>query len=89
MNPCITFNEWFNGDDFSVGSVFVGMCANLVFGIIDNGGLFFGGIYLEEVFALLPGNSDANVIAGYGNTYSDFLGSFLGTFVGFIIADAT
>ena len=73
----------------TVAGVFVGMCSNIIFRFIDNGGLFFGGIYLEEVFALLPGSSDANVVAGYGNTFSDALGSFLGTFFGRIIADAS
>lgn len=61
------------------------MMANLVFGFIDNAGLFFGGCYLDEVFALLPGSEDANVAAGYGNTYSDLLGAFMGTFVGLIL----
>lgn len=61
------------------------MSANIVFGFIDNAGLFFGGVYLEELFAKLPAADDANVLAGYGNTYSDFLGAFLGTFCGLII----
>lgn len=38
---------------------------------------------------MLPGADDANVFAGYGNTYSDLLGSFLGTFFGVMIADLT
>lgn len=61
----------------------------LVFGFMDNAGLFFGATYLDEVFEMFPGAEDANVFAGYGNTYSDFLGAFLGTFCGFIIADMT
>lgn len=61
------------------------MMANVVFGFIDNAGLFFGGCYLDEVFALLPGSEDANVAAGYGNTYSDLLGAFMGTFSGLIL----
>lgn len=28
----------------------VGMFSNIVFGFIDNAGLFFGGVYLEELF---------------------------------------
>lgn len=67
----------------------VGMASNIVFGFIDNAGLFFGGVYLEELFEKLPGGDDANVLAGYGNTYSDFLGSFLGTFCGLIISNLT
>lgn len=65
------------------------MAANIVFGFIDNAGLFFGGVYLEELFEKLPGGDDANVLAGYGNTYSDFLGSFLGSFCGLIIQNIT
>lgn len=68
-------------------TVVIGFGSNIVFGFIDNAGLFFGGCYLEEVFALLPAASDANVAAGYGNTFSDFLGAFLGTFVGKMLAD--
>jgi Na+-translocating ferredoxin:NAD+ oxidoreductase RnfD subunit len=65
------------------------MFANVIFGFIDNAGLFFGGVYLEEIFALLPGGDDANVTAGYGNTFSDTLGIFLGTFCGKIIENIT
>lgn len=61
------------------------MGANVVFGFIDNAGLFFGGCYLDEVFSKLPGGTDANICAGYGNTFSDTLGMFLGTFFGIIL----
>lgn len=84
--PCKGVSQWFNGDGgVTVSTVVVGMAGNIVFGFIDNAGLFFGGVYLEELFEKLPGGDDANVLAGYGNTYSDFLGSFLGTFCGLII----
>lgn len=64
--------------------------ANVIFGFIDNAGLFFGSNYLEEVFSKLPGGAtDANVTAGYGNTYSDTLGAFMGTFIGMIFKDLT
>lgn len=65
------------------------MFAYIVFGFIDNAGLFFGGVYLDELFEKLPGGLDANVTAGYGNTFSDFLGSFLGTFCGLMIQNIT
>lgn len=88
--PCKDASDWFNGDGgVTVSTVIVGMAANIVFGFIDNAGLFFGGVYLEELFEKLPGGDDANVLAGYGNTYSDFLGSFLGTFCGLIISNLT
>ncbi len=90
QRPCGSFNLWFNGDEgVTIGTILVGMFANLVFGFIDNAGLFFGGVYLEEVFALLPGGLDANVTAGYGNTFSDTLGIFLGNFSGLMIQHIT
>ena len=72
MFPDTTFNYWFNGDISGV-SIVMGFSTNILFGFIDNAGLFFGCSYLDELFELLPGASDANVTAGYGNTYSDFL----------------
>ena len=88
--PCNSANYWFNGSGgITIGTVIVGMFSNIIFGFIDNAGLFFGGVYLEELFEKLPGGLDANVTAGYGNTFSDFLGSFLGTFCGLIISHVT
>lgn len=84
--PCKSSGKWFNGD-LTAKNVFVGMGSFVIFGFIDNAGLFFGGCYLDEVFALLPGSKDANVCAGYGNTYSDALGAFVGTFFGKILND--
>lgn len=73
----------------TVGTIAVGMFSNIVFGFIDNAGLFFGGVYLDELFEKLPGGLDANVTAGYGNTFSDFMGSFVGTFCGMMIINIT
>ena len=88
--PCGSANEWFNGSEgVTLSTIVVGMFANVIFGFIDNAGLFFGGVYLDELFEKLPGGLDANVTAGYGNTFSDFLGSFVGTFCGLIISDVT
>lgn len=87
--PCRTFAQFINNGDITVAAVFAGFGSNIVFGFIDNAGLFFGGCYLDEVFALLPAANDANVCAGYGNTFSDFLGAFLGTFAGKMISDVT
>lgn len=87
-NPCLTFSLWFNGDlGITFATVAVGMGSNLIFGFIDNAGLFFGCSYLDEIFSKLPGANDTNVCAGYGNTFSDFLGSFMGTFCGMMIAE--
>ena len=61
--PCTSFAVWINGvNGVNAKTVLVGMGGNIVFGFIDNAGLFFGGCYLDEVFELLPGSKDANVI---------------------------
>ena len=58
-------------------AVIVGMTTNLIFGFIDNAGLFFG------MSALDPYLPEGELLkAGLGNTFSDALGSFLGTFIG-------
>ena len=65
-NPCGSVSEWFNGDEgVTIGTVIVGMFSNIIFGFIDNAGLFFGGCYLDELFSKLPGSDDANVVAGF------------------------
>ena len=89
-NPCGTFLIWLNGEGgASFATIMVGATCNIVFGFVDNGGLFIGLDFLvdncilyfqEEFFALLPASDDANVVAGYGNTYSDMIGAFLGPF---------
>ena len=58
--PCKSANLWFNGI-LDLKHIVVGMGSFIIFGFIDNAGLFFGGCYLEEVFQLLPGSKDANV----------------------------
>jgi len=50
FDPCSTFGLWFSGEDVSAKAIFVGGIANVVFGFIDNAGLFFGGCYLDEIF---------------------------------------
>lgn len=57
-------NIWFNGDDISIKSIIVGMFSNVIFGMIDNGGLFIGASFLDEWFMMLPFAEDANVFAG-------------------------
>jgi hypothetical protein len=84
-NPCSDGNTWFNGDTVTFKTIVVGMGSNVIFGFIDNAGLFFGGCYLDEIFEKLPGGKDGNICAGYGNTFSDTLGMFLGTFFGSIL----
>lgn len=64
-----SFSKWFNGLEPETTTAFmiivgVGMVKNIVFGFLDNAGLFFGSNYLDEVFEKLPGSADANVFAG-------------------------
>lgn len=68
----------------SLMSILTGMAANIVFGIIDNGGLFFG---MDTLEPFLPKGELTR--AGLGNTFSDGLGAFLGTFAGIIIKSMT
>lgn len=68
----------------SLISIVTGMVANIVFGIIDNGGLLFG---MSALDPFLPKGELTR--AGLGNTMSDALGAFLGTFSGIIIKSVT
>ena len=74
--------EFLNGGQKvpSLKSILVGMSSGVVFGFIDNAGLFFG---MDALDPFLPGGNLTK--AGLGNTYSDALGSFLGTFIGYVI----
>ena len=65
-------------------SIVTGMMANIVFGIIDNGGLFFG---MSALDPFLP--SGELTRAGLGNTFSDGLGAFLGSFTSVMIKTVT
>tara|TARA_Y100000590_G_scaffold283041_1_gene318396 strand:+ start:1440 stop:1910 length:471 start_codon:yes stop_codon:yes gene_type:complete len=73
----------------SVKSILVGMTSGLVFGFIDNAGLFFG---MDALDPFLPKTKDGNlglVAAGLGNTFSDGVGAFMGTFSAIIINNLT
>ena len=65
----------------------VGMGSGLVFGFIDNAGLFMGMDSLEPFIERL--SPDKNVQAGIGNTFSDALGAFLAVFIGRMISMGT
>lgn len=58
----------------------ISLISGIVFGFIDNGGLYFG---MDKLDPILPG--DELEKAGWGNTFSDVLGSFLATFIGSIV----
>ena len=68
----------------SMLAIITGMVSNIVFGIIDNGGLFFG---MSALDPFLPNGELTR--AGLGNTFSDGLGAFLGTFSSIIIRRIT
>ena len=75
--------SWFlNGEKpFSVRVLLLSMVSAMVFGFIDNSGLFFGMSALDKY---LPGGNLEK--AGWGNTFSDGVGAFMGAFVAKIIA---
>tara|TARA_Y100000816_G_C26102784_1_gene584954 strand:+ start:1262 stop:1720 length:459 start_codon:yes stop_codon:yes gene_type:complete len=64
----------------SAQSILIGMASNIVFGMIDNGGLWLG---MDALDPYLPGGPLSK--AAFGNTFSDGLGAFLGTFCGIMI----
>lgn len=84
-------NEWtslmwfLNGEKpFSVRVLVLSMVSGLVFGFIDNAGLFFG---MDALDSYLPGGKLEK--AGWGNTFSDGIGAFMGAFVAKMISIAT
>ena len=89
-NPKSNFYTWFNGKNFSIKSVLIGMVSGIIFGFIDNAGLWYGMDALDpflKYYGLAEEGSKA--LAGWGNTYSDMIGSSMGTFIGSIIITAT
>ena len=81
----LTVMEFFGfSSKYGIGSILVGLVSSTIFGMVDNGGLFFG---MDALDPFLPGDSLEK--AGLGNTFSDFLGAFLGTFIGLFIQNIT
>lgn len=75
----------YNGDVFSfkfLKMILIGFMSGMVFGIIDNTGLWFG---MEAIDPILPKGTLTR--AGYGNVYADTLSAFLSTFAGKIISN--
>lgn len=77
---------WFlNGEKhFSIRTLMLSMVSAMVFGFIDNAGLYFGMSVLDKY---LPGGNLEK--AGWGNTFSDGVGAFMGAFVAKIINTLT
>lgn len=77
----------FAGESATVGGILVGLVSSTIFGLIDNGGLYFGMSSLDPIFR--SKKMDDLESAGWGNTFSDFLGAFLGTFIGKFVQNIT
>ena len=81
----ITVAQYINrGDIPSLKNLLIGLVFGMMFGFMDNLGLWIG---LEELQKYMPGGMKTK--AAWGNTYSDFLGATLGTFVASIVMDIT
>ena len=77
----VTFMEFFNNKSQpTFKNIVVGMSFGLIFGFIDNAGLWIGLDILEKY---IPGGMLTK--AGWGNTFSDFIGSTLGTSIAIIL----
>lgn len=87
-NKYTTWYEYINNYNGSLLSekfmkmILIGFVSGLVFGIIDNTGLWFG---MEAIDPILPKGNLTR--AGYGNVYADTLSAFLSTFAGKIISN--
>lgn len=77
-----TVSEFINGTSGvpPLKNILVGMVFGLVFGFIDNAGMFFG---MDALEPFLP--REGFVAAGIGNTYSSVLGAFLAAFLSNVI----
>ena len=84
----LTFSRWFNGK-ISLKSICVGMMSGMVFGFIDNAGLFYGMEALDQYMVKLPDGCYRNFQSGYGNAFADAFSSILSVFAGKMIIDAT
>ena len=79
-NKSLTYIEFINrGSLPSLSSMFSGLVFGIVFGFIDNLGLWMGIDILEKY---MPGGILTK--SALGNTYSDFIGSTLGSFIAII-----
>ena len=77
----LTFMQFMNNNsEVTLKKVLVGMSFGMIFGFIDNFGLWYGMDYLDPY---IPGGNLTK--AGYGNTFSDFIGSTMGTSISIIL----
>lgn len=71
-----------NGTTINIKSTLIGLVFGIVFGFIDNFGLWFGIEHLEKY---MPGG--LKMKAALGNTYSDGIGAIIGTLIALIVKD--
>ena len=77
----LTFIQFMNNNsEVTLKKVLVGMSFGMIFGFIDNFGLWYGMDYLDPY---IPGGNLTK--AGFGNTFSDFIGSTMGTAISIIL----
>ncbi len=75
--PPLSFIQFLNvSDKLTIKNVFAGLIFGIVFGFLDNFGLWMGISVLEEH---MPGGVKTK--SALGNTYSDFIGAIVGTSV--------
>jgi hypothetical protein len=72
-----------NGTTIDIKSTLIGLVFGIVFGFIDNFGLWFGIANLEKY---MPGG--IKMKAALGNTYSDGIGAIIGTLIAIIVKDS-
>jgi hypothetical protein len=78
-----TLFQYLNGGTFpSIKNIGLGLIFGIIFGFLDNLGLWIGIINLQKY---MPG--DLKMKAAIGNTYSDLLGATVGTFISTIFQD--
>lgn len=78
----VSFGHFINGSSINMKSTLIGLVFGIVFGFIDNFGLWFG---IESLSKYMPGG--VKMKAALGNTYSDGVGAIVGTFLAIIIKD--
>ena len=105
-NSPIFFSEYIGVSGYTAKQIGIGMMTNIIFGFIDNFGLFFGMDSLDDYLNFKESNDSEKAdslskdsrrsknikggaedlaalrTAGWGNTFSDFLGAFVGNAVG-------
>ena len=79
----VTFTEYMNNTKhLKIQDVIIGITFGVVFGFIDNAGLWIG---LDTLSQYMPGG--VKIQSALGNTYSDLMGSILGTVISLVAKD--